>query len=109
MASKPFRGYASQYEYRQALARQRGYDSKYEQEQAQKAARTDPTFKAILQKVPSADKSKWTALLWQQKGALGEHVKGKPKELSPAMIDLFEKLEDDLGDKRYLLWRWLYA
>ena len=101
--------YPSQYAYRQAVAGRLGYDSVAEHRKASAAAQSDPTFRQLLQVVPRVDKAKMQAILWHNKGTFGEYVKGKPKQVPDDIGDLIEAMEERLDNKRYLIWRWLYA
>lgn len=100
--------YPSQYAYRQAVASRLGYDSVAEHRKASYEARTNDTFKDLLQSIPASDRTKMQAILWHYKGALGEHVEGKPKDVPADLSDLVDEMEARLGRRPYLIWRWLY-
>jgi hypothetical protein len=116
MADKPFtRGgitYPSQYAYRQAAAQRLGYDSVHEHRKSLIAARDDQTFRPLvhsLQGMSATDKSRMQAILWNYKATLGESIPGKKKKVSADLSDLIDEMEDRLGRRPYLIWRWLYA
>lgn len=116
MADKPFtRGgvtYPSQYAYRQAVANRLGYDSVNEHRKALIAAQSDETFAPLvqsLQGMSATDKSRMQAILWNYKAVLGESIPGEKKKVSADLSDLIDEMENRLGMRPYLIWRWLYA
>jgi len=49
------------------------------------------------------------AILWNYKAVLGESIPGEKKKVSADLSDLIDEMENRLGMRPYLIWRWLYA
>lgn len=101
--------YPSQYAYRRALAERLGYDSVAEHRKASYEATHNETFQELLASLPASDRPKMQAILWHYKGALGEYVQGKPKDIPADLSDLIDEMEARLGRRPFMIWRWLYS